>query len=114
MRLIIVPVDGAVYVDGVSYSDLDLSFVPADVHALQWYDTYGELEFKRSFVDGQLVHPANQMLTELPSWADTAKTVWDAAKVAQEEARVAAEQAAEAARLEAEQAALANAAAQVN
>lgn len=114
MRLTIVPVDGAVYVDGVSYSDLDLSFVPADVHALQWYDTYGELEFKRSFVDGQLIHPANQMLTELPAWADTAKSAWDTAKAAEEAARLAAEQAAEAARLEAEQAALANATTQTN
>jgi hypothetical protein len=103
MRLTIIPADGAVYIDGATYSGLDLSFIPTDVHALQWYDTYGELEFKRSFVDGQLVHPTNQMLTELPVWANTAKTVWDAAKVAEAEARLAAEQAAEAARLAAEQ-----------
>jgi hypothetical protein len=86
MRLTIIPVDGAVYVDGVSYSDLDLSFVPANVHALQWYDTYGELEFKRSFVDGQIVHPANQTINELPEWANTAQTKWNAAKVAEETA----------------------------
>jgi hypothetical protein len=103
MRLTIVPADGAVYVDGASYSDLDLSFIPSEVHALQWYDTYGELEFKRSFVNGQIVHPANEMLTELPAWANTAKTVWDAAKVAEAEAQLAAQQAAEAARLVAEQ-----------
>jgi hypothetical protein len=105
MRLTIVPVDGAVYVDGVSYSGLDLSFIPADVHALQWYDTYGEVEFKRSFVNGQLIHPANQMLTQLPSWANDAKLAWDAAKVAEEEARLAA--------LADEQAALANSTSQV-
>lgn len=86
MRLTIVPVDGAVYVDGVSYSDLDLSFIPADIHALQWYDTYGELEFKRSFVDGQIVHPANQLINELPEWANTAQASWNAAKVAEETA----------------------------
>jgi hypothetical protein len=118
MRLTIVPIDGVVYVDGVSYSGLDLSFVPADVHALQWYATYGELEFKRLFVDGQLFHPENQMLTELPAWANTAKFAWDAAKIA-EEARLAVEQAAEEARLAevarllAEQEALANTTTQV-
>jgi hypothetical protein len=103
MRLTIVPADGAVYVDSASYSDLDLSFIPSDVHALQWYDTYGELEFKRSFVNGQIVHPANEMLTELPAWANTAKTAWDAAKVAEAETKLAAQRAAEAARLAAEQ-----------
>lgn len=114
MRLTIVPADGAVYVDGASYLDLDLSFIPADVHALQWYDTYGELEFKRSFVDGQIVHPINEILTELPEWANTAKTVWDAAKVVEEEAQLAAEQAAEEAKLLAEQEALANSTTQTN
>jgi hypothetical protein len=114
MRLTIVPADSTVYVDGVSYSHLDLSFIPSDIHALQWYDTYGELEFKRSFVNGQIVHPANEMLTELPEWANTAKTVWDAAKVAKEEAQLAAEQAEEAARLLAEQEALANSTTQTN
>lgn len=103
MRLTIIPADGAVYVDGISYLNLNLSFIPSDVHALQWYDTYGELEFKRSFVGGQVIHPANEMLTELPTWANIAKTVWDEAKVAEKEAQLAAEQAAEAARLLAEQ-----------
>ena len=92
MRLTIIPIDGTVYVDGVSYSNLDLSFVPADVHALQWYDTYGELEFKRSFMDGQINHPANQVITDLPDWANTAKTVWDTAKQTYEAAVLAAEQ----------------------
>lgn len=113
MRLTIVAVDNAVYVDGVSYSNLNLSSIPSNVHALQWYDTYGEIEFKRQFVDGQINHPANQVITELPSWANDAKSTWDAAKVAEEEekARLAAE--AEAARLLAEQEALANSTTQV-
>ena len=105
MRLTVIPVDGAVYIDGASYMNLDLSTcaIPSDIHALQWYDTYGELEFKRSFVDGQIVHKANEVLTELPAWANTAKTAWDAAKVAETEAKLAAQQAAEASRLAAEQ-----------
>ena len=92
MRLTIIPADGAVYKDNFSYSSLDLSFVPADVHALQWYDTYGEVEFKRQFVDMQIVHPQNQVITELPEWANQALTKWDEA----EAARIAAEEAAQA------------------
>jgi hypothetical protein len=111
MRLSIIPSDGAVYVDGAAHLDLDLSScgIPSNVHALQWYDTYGELEFKRSFVDGQIIHPMNEVITELPAWASLSKSVWDDAKLAKEEA---AQQAAEAARLLAEQQALANSTAQ--
>lgn len=87
MRLTIIPVDGAVYVNGVSYAGLDLSFVPADVHALQWYDTFGELEFKRSFVDGKIVHSQNQVITELPSWANVCVTKWNEAKASEEIAK---------------------------
>jgi hypothetical protein len=92
MQLTIIPVDGAVYVDGVSFVGLDLSFVPTDIHALQWYDSYGEVEFKRSFIDGKLIHPENQIISELPSWANDAKAVWDSAKLA-DDARIASDNA---------------------
>lgn len=80
MRLTIIPSDGAVYKDNFSYSGLDLSFIPPDVHALQWYDTYGEIEFKRQFVNGQIVHPQNQVVTDLPDWANQAVAKWDETK----------------------------------
>lgn len=98
MRLTIVPSDGAVYKDGKSYAQLDLSCAPENLHALQWYDTYGEIEFKRDFVNGQLFHPQNQFITELPGWVDQALEKWDEAlalQIASEEAaRLAAEEAA--------------------
>jgi len=46
MRVTIIPVDGFVSVDGEGYSELDLSFMASDIHALQWYETDGELEIK--------------------------------------------------------------------
>jgi hypothetical protein len=95
MRITIIPVDGAVYIDGTSYSKLDLSFVPSGIHALQWYETYGEIEYKREFVDGNIVHPGNETITVLPEWADTAVAAWNQAKLDFEEAeRIAAEEAA--------------------
>jgi len=92
MNLVIIPIDGAVYVDGHSYSGLNLSFCPADVHALQWKGEKGWVEFK-DLDDG--TKPQNQVITELPSWANQAKSAWDAAKAAEEAALLAAQQAAE-------------------
>jgi hypothetical protein len=96
MKLTIIRADGAVYKDGVSYSGLDLAAVPADVHALQWKDTKGWIEFVDSD-DG--TKPQNEAITSLPAWATTAMTKWDEAKVTFETAQ------AEAIRLAAESAA---------
>lgn len=90
MKLSIIPIDGAVYKDGNCYSRLDLSFVPSDVHALQWKDTKGWIEFVDND-DG--TKPQNQTITELPNWANTCVTKWDEAKAAEEAAILAAQQA---------------------
>ena len=74
MRLTIIRIDGAVYKDGLSYVGLSLSTVPEDVHALQWYDTHGEIEFVGA------IQP-NQPIQELPVWALDAVALWDAANV---------------------------------
>jgi hypothetical protein len=86
MNLVIIPIDGAVYVDGYSYSGLDLSAAPADVHALQWKNTKGWIEFK-DLDDG--TKPQNQVITELPAWANTCKEKWDEAKAAEDLAKAA-------------------------
>lgn len=44
MRATIVPADHIVCIDGVCKSDIDMSSVNPDVHAVQWYETYGEVE----------------------------------------------------------------------
>ena len=43
MRVTIVPSDKVVIVDGVCKKGMDLSFME-DIHAVQWYDTGGEVE----------------------------------------------------------------------
>ena len=91
MRLTIVPDDGAVYKDGFSYSGLDLDFVPDDVHALQWYGQYGEVEYKSEFVDGVIIKPANSVIMSLPEWVNQAVAKWQEA----EDARIIAELAAQ-------------------
>jgi hypothetical protein len=87
MKLTIIREDGAVYKDGISYNDLDLSSIPNDVHALQFNSTSntGWIEFTNPI--------PNEEITVLPSWAITAMTKWDEA----EAARIAAEAAKQAA-----------------
>jgi hypothetical protein len=70
MRLTIVPSDFAVYVGGVPYAPLDTSSVPVNVHALQWFDTSGWIEY---------VDAPNEQITELPLWAVACVEEWEAA-----------------------------------
>lgn len=85
MRLTIIPSDGTVGVDNQFFSSLDLSgcAIPANIHALQWYETEGELEF----VDNpDRTKPQNEIVTTLPTWADSCVVAWNAAKATAEEA----------------------------
>lgn len=77
MKLTIIKPDSSVYVDGYSYSDLNISFVPENVHALQWKGASGWIEYQDND-DG--TKPANQPITELPDWATAAYNVWLAKK----------------------------------
>lgn len=79
MKITIIPVDGAVYKDGYLYSRLDLSVVPSNVHALQWKDTAGWIEFVND-TDG--TKPQNEPITELPDWANACLVKWDEAEAA--------------------------------
>lgn len=70
MKLTIIPGDGSVGEDGKFYSDLDLTScgIPSDVHALQWGDVAGWIEFKDPI--------PNQPITELPTWANCCMEKW--------------------------------------
>lgn len=83
MKLTVIRDDGAVYKDNISYHHLDMSGVPTNVHALQWKETSGWIEFVES-QDG--TKPLNMMITELPQWALDLLPMWDAANAAAEAA----------------------------
>lgn len=78
MRLIIIPSDGAVYVDGECRSPLDLSGcgIPAIVHALQWFETKGWIEFNDDG-DPFTPIPPNEIIESLPDWALNCVQVWE-------------------------------------
>ena len=77
MKLTIIPSDGAVYEDGVCYLPLTWEGTPVNVHALQWQDVTGWIEFN----DGT----PNEDITVLPQWADNAMAAW---QVAYDEAHI--------------------------
>lgn len=68
MRLSIIPVDKAVYVGGVCFDQLSWDGTPPGVHALQWYDVEGWIEY-----DGDIL---NEPITSLPDWAMNAYQAW--------------------------------------
>lgn len=82
MRLTIIPADGFVSIDGVGFGKLDLSFMAASVHAVQWYETHGEIEVKDP-VTGRMV--ANEVITSIDAF-QPAIDAWQAAKTAEEAA----------------------------
>ena len=89
MRVTIIPVDGFVSVDGVGFGGFDLSFIDTSVHAVQWYETHGDIEVKDP-VTGRMV--ANEVITSIDAF-QPAISLWQAAKTTQDEA-IAAEAAA--------------------
>jgi len=48
MRLTIIPADKYIAINNQSIIDIqqDFSWVPSNVHAVQWYNTYGEVEYQ--------------------------------------------------------------------
>lgn len=77
-RLTIIVSDGAVYRDQGAISNLDLTNcgIPSDIHALQWLNGSGHIEY---------VGPDhNDPITELPQWALNCVALWEIAYAAQQ------------------------------
>lgn len=76
MKLTIIREDGAVYQDGVPHLDLDLSFMPSNIHALQWNNDKGWIEYSEDS-DGN--RQPNDKIDVLPEWVNTAIESWNTA-----------------------------------
>ena len=68
MKLTIIPSDGAVYKNGVCYCGLSWEGTPPNVHALQWDNGEGWIEYN----DGS----PNEPITVLPLWVANAELAW--------------------------------------
>lgn len=94
MRLTIIADDKTIGVDSVNIYPIELPQLDSSIHAVQWYETWGEVEFKTVLVDGQPIKPANQIITDVTPY-EWALTAWNEAKaVLAAEASAAAEAAA--------------------
>jgi hypothetical protein len=92
MKVTIIPMDGLVSIDGVGFGSIDLSGVNPSVHAVQWYDTYGVVEFKEFFLDGEITKPQNQLIASFSEY-EPVLVLWQEAKDAEDAAlKAAAEQ----------------------
>ena len=69
MKLSIIVPDSAVYVDGKSYTNISSLSSLSNVHALQWKDTEGHIEYNNGM--------PNEIINELPVWAVEAKLEWE-------------------------------------
>lgn len=86
MNITIITDDGAVYVDGLSFSGLDLPFLDQSIHAVQWKVDKGWIEYKDN-EDG--TRQANTQISDFTPFQG-AVDAWDAAKLAYETALTAA------------------------
>lgn len=91
MRVTIVPEDGFVSVDGVGFPNLVFTIDP-NIHAVQWYETYGEVEYKPVFDSSTatITKAANQSITDVTVYRNVLD-VWAVAKAEAAAAKAAAE-----------------------
>lgn len=87
MRLTIIPSDKNVGINNEFLTGLDLSTcgIPDNVHALQWYETEGELEFINN---PDRTKPMNESLLEIPQWANNCVMIWNQEKAKLEEQKI--------------------------
>lgn len=90
MKLTIIPSDKAVVKDNVGRTELSINLedIPSNIHALQWLDDKGYIEFIND-ADGN--KPLNEPIEELPTWALDCVEVFDA-KITAENAPLTIEQ----------------------
>jgi len=91
MRVTIIPADGFVSINDANFSNLNLSLIDPTIHAVQWYDTYGEVEIKDAETN-RIVE--NRQITSIDEF-QPAIDAWQVAKDEYEAAVAAAEAAAE-------------------
>jgi hypothetical protein len=84
-RITVVKPDGLVIVDSEGYNGLDLSFLEAGIHAIQWYHTYGEVERK----DDRGRHLPNEEITSFDAYEAPVMAAWQAKKAEVATARAA-------------------------
>jgi hypothetical protein len=69
MKITIINKDKTVYKNNKAFNKLNLLTVPNNIHALQWHETQGHIEFNDN--------KPNEIITELPLWANDCLSEWE-------------------------------------
>lgn len=83
MKLKIIPDDNVFMVDGVTKKGFTFT-VDSEIHAVTWDDTYGEIEYKTSLVDGVLQKKPNLLIYDTKKFNSLIKS-WNSFKEIVEE-----------------------------
>jgi len=85
MRVTIIPTDGFVSINDANFSNLNLSFIDSNIHAVQWYETHGEIEYKdpvtNHMTENREITSIDAFQPAIDAW-QIAKDVYDAAVAA--------------------------------
>lgn len=87
MRVGIIRNDNVVIVDGKG-ANVDLSGLPPEIHAIQWYGLAGEIEYAPTFTDAGLAKKPNKVIMDFEpyqAYADEALSLIATAEAMQAE-----------------------------
>ncbi len=73
IRVTIIPIDTFCAVDGIGFVGIDMTSVPKDVHAVQWFGTWGEeeiLDLKTGRID------RNENIDNLDAYQAVLNSYW--------------------------------------
>lgn len=78
MKMTIINEGKMIGINGEIYRDLPFD-LPSDIHAVQWYDAWGEVEHPVAIQDGRPIKPANTVITSFADYEHLIP-IWQAAK----------------------------------
>ena len=78
MKFTIIPDDKTIIINGFGYSELEF-IIDANIHAVQWYDDIGEIEYKSELTENGLNKPQNLIIHQYSDFK-LALDTWELAK----------------------------------
>jgi hypothetical protein len=87
MRITVITQDRLVSIDGQAFDGINLSALDSNIHAIQWYDTDGEVEI----VDNRGRHIENRIITSFDEYSFLIP-LWEEAKAKKEAEDLASQQ----------------------
>lgn len=81
MKFTIIPDDKTVIIDGLGYSNLEFT-IDANIHAVQWYGEFGEIEYKSKISANGFTRAKNVVIDKYSAFRSPLDA-WESAKQAE-------------------------------